>query len=145
MTNRRRMTKVCLLTAMIGLTTAMGTTCAGTVDITAAIALNGTYLLNVTSADAGALLPTGTMGNVVIANGLMTTFLNQAVTNPQNPTINGTNFIWKATLPAPGNPLISAEVTLNVTNQGGGTLTGTTFFTILGVATAPSQCTMQRQ
>lgn len=110
-----------------------------------ALNLNGTYNLTVTNAPSGSLLPMGTTGPVVIANGLLTSWLSVATTNPQNPTVNGSLVTWKATVADPGNPLLSTEVTLSVTDQGGGTLTGEAFLTILTVATPASQVTLQLQ
>lgn len=132
-----RLVLVCLLSAVV-----MTPGCAIDAVI---LALNGTYNLSVTSAASGSLLPVGTTGPVIIANGLLTSWLGLATTNPQNPTTNGTQITWKATIADPSNPFISTEVTLTVINQGGGTLSGEAFFTILGVATPASQVTLQLQ
>ncbi|MBI5762797.1 MAG: hypothetical protein HZA51_04645 [Planctomycetes bacterium] len=121
-----------------------GSSCGAPIDLSTAIALDGTYTMVVNSAQPGSLLPAGTTGPVVITNGLLTSYLNQPVTNPQTPVINGAMFKWSGTVASPNDPALTALVTLDVTNQGGGVMTGTAFYTILGLATPSSTITMTK-
>lgn len=114
-----------------------------TVNVT--VAVDGTYNVNVTSAEAGSFLPAGTMGPAVISNSMLTQWLGTTLTNPQTATVSNGVITFKGTLAAPNNPLISSELNLEVTDQGGGTLTGRVFFSILGAASPASQVTLQRQ
>lgn len=107
--------------------------------------LDGTYNVNVISAEPGSFLPAGVMGPAVISNSLLTEWLGSTLTNPQSPTVNNGLITWKGTLAAPNNPLVSSELNLEVTDQGGGLLTGRVFFSILGVASPASQVTLTRQ
>ncbi len=135
----------CSILALLALIVGQGSNCGAPIDLSTAIALDGTYTLVVNSAQPGSLLPAGTTGPCVIASGLLTTYLNQPVTNPQTPVINGAQFKWSGTVASPSDPLLTALVTLDVTNQGGGVLTGTAFYTVFGLATPTSAITMTRQ
>jgi hypothetical protein len=111
----------------------------------AALLLDGTYLITVTSGDNSQL---GDNPTLVIAGGLLTKVGTTDMT-PTNITNNGNNFIWMsaAVLTYPNSPFgIVTNVTLNADLQLNGTLVGTMVFAAEGIGTSqPLGVTLTKQ
>ena len=132
------------LVAAVLMVIAGSTSC--TVDLTAAMALDGKYNLVVTGAEPGSILPTGTEGDVVISGGIPTTFLSQPVTDAKLTQNDENHFVWEGTIEIILlNPPVTSGFTLDVQDHGNGILVGDTFFTNINISTAVSEVTLTRQ
>lgn len=111
----------------------------------AALLLDGTYLITVTSGDNSQL---GSNPTLVLSGGLLTKVGTTAMT-PTNITNNGNNFVWvsAAVITYPNSPFgITTTVTLNADLQLNGTLVGTMVFSAQGIGTSqPLGVTLTKQ
>ena len=123
----------------------LGSSCGGPPDISAAFALDGTYGMVITQADPGSVLPAGLNGDTVIANGVVTKYLDQVVTDSSDPDITDNRFVWRLMIQSNTNPPIAGNVVLDVTDQGNGILVGDTYVTAGPVATSVSECTLTKK